>query len=174
MKMPNSTWKRYSSMHGFTLTELIVAVLILGILTTTALPYFRTFIVAQRIKSASFDIMATLIQARSEAIKRNNTVTVAPSGSDWHYGWNVTTVTTAGVTITLSTQSALGSGLTITCFAGGTAVATCPALTYSNNGRLTGAAAPAIQMSSTDTTSANTRCISISLSGLPNSKKGTC
>ena len=152
--------------RGFTMVELMFTVMILAILSAAALPSFRSFIVGQRIKSASFDLMSTLIMARSEAIKRNTNVGVTPTGGSWQNGW---TVAVGGTT--LSQQSALGNGVAAACYSSGT-VAACTALTYQNNGRLSGTA-PSIQLSSTDA-SIDTRCIGIDLSGRPNSKKGNC
>jgi len=160
---------RQNKANGFTLIELMVTIVILAILTTAGLPSFQSFITGQRVKSASFDIMSSLIFARSEAIKRNANVTITPSNNNWQYGWTVN----AGAT-TLNTQSALGNGLNISCYANGTAVTPCPTLTYNNNGRLAGFSAPAIQLSSANGNNASTRCINVDLSGRPSSKKGGC
>ena len=147
-------------LSGFTLVELLITIVIAGILASLAVPSFREFIAGQRIRTASFDIMATLVLARSEAIKRNANVTVTPAGGVWTNGWSVA----AGAT--LNQQSAL-PGLTITC------TGDCNPITYAGNGRLpAGAAAPSFEISSTS--SASVRCISIDLGGRPNSKVGTC
>jgi type IV fimbrial biogenesis protein FimT len=113
--------------------------------------------------------MSSMIMARSEAIKRNANVTVTPTGGSWLNGWTVN----AGGSSVLS-QSTLGGGVSVTCYANGAAVAPCPNLTYTSNGRLIGAAAPSIQLNSTETTSVDTRCISIDLSGRPNSRRANC
>lgn len=159
---------QYRRGEGFTLTELLVVIAIVGIITAVALPSFGSFVAGQRIKSASFDVISMLTLARSEATKRNTNVTVTPTGGSWQSGWTVA----AGAT-TLSTQNAL-TGLTIDCWQGGVASA-CPAnITYANNGRLL-ATSPSFRIfNTTATTSASTRCISIDLSGRPNSKKGDC
>lgn len=158
---------------GFTLTELMVTIVILALLTAAALPSFRPFIVGQRIKSASFDIMSTLMLARSEAIKRNTNVLVTPASGSWLNGWAVSVGGT-----TLSQQAALGNGLAIACYSPGPTVTPCVTLTYASNGRiLPGSTAPSIQLSSTDpnaNAAVTTRCIGIDLSGRPNSKKGNC
>ena len=145
---------------GFTLIELIIVITILGILTTVALPAFTGFIADQRIKTASFDVVATLMLARSEAIKRNTNVTVTPVGSQWDNGWSVT-ATTGGATTTISQQAAY-KNLTIDGPAN---------VTYNTGGRLA-TSASTIEIRNSD--SSSVRCISIDLSGRPNSKKVAC
>jgi len=159
---------QYCKNRGFTLAEVLVVVAIAGILTAVAVPSFGPFIAGQRIKSAAFDMMSTLTLARSEATKRNTDIVITPTGGNWQNGWTV-----ANAATTLSTQNAL-KGLSIDCWSGA-ATATCPAsITYTNNGRLS-VASPSFRMfNTTNTTSANTRCISVDLSGRPNSKKGNC
>jgi len=67
--------------QGFTLVELMVAVAILGILVTLAAPSFNSFIDKYRVKRAADTISAFLINAKSEAVKRNTSVRVVITGS---------------------------------------------------------------------------------------------
>lgn len=165
MLKSNPTLPQHRKDRGFTLIELMVTVFILGILTSMALPSYREFIINQRIKSTSFDLMSSINLARSEAIKRNAPVSVTPTSSDWAKGWTVY----AGASM-LSQQSAQ-LGLTIGCFIGSPlAAAACSAINFMNNGRSLNT--QSIQISNVATTSV--RCISIDLSGRPNSKKGNC
>ena len=144
--------------RGFTLTELMVTVTIAAILLAIGIPSFRSFILGQRVKTASFDTGYTLTLARSEAIKRNSDVVITPASGGWQNGWTVTNGDT-----TLSQQAAY-PGVTIT--------SSVTSLTYSNSGRLTGTVNPTFEIS--DINDASTRCITVNLSGLPTSKLGTC
>ena len=86
---------------GFTLTEAIIVVAILGILATIGLPSMRDLIASSRQKGIASDLYASLIFARSEAIKRNSSVDVIPSvTTNWGAGWSVrVTGTTANLTV---------------------------------------------------------------------------
>ncbi len=156
---------RHSWGLGFTLTELLITIVIVGILATVAIPAFTGFIANQRIKTASFDLMSALSLTRSEALKRNtDVVTVTPAIGGWHDGWTVTATTVGGVVTTLNQQAAFrGLTITKTPFAGG--------VTYNNSGRLSGAATTFSISNDSNTTH---RCIEINISGRPNSKVGAC
>jgi type IV fimbrial biogenesis protein FimT len=166
--------------RGFTLLELMVTVAIAIILMTVAFPSFRSFMDGQRIKTASFDIIAMLTLARSEAVKRNAQITATPTNNDWGQGWLVTAQQGTN-TVILSQQSSMSSSsITITCLQGTPLTPqTCAPIVYDYSGRLAaGSAAQSIQILSsamaTGPTNPNSRCISIDLSGRPMSKKGTC
>ena len=145
---------------GFTLMEVMVTVMIAGILAAFAVPSFRNMMVDQRIKGAGFDLTAALTLARSEAIKRNGSVTITPAsgGTSWAAGWSVT----AADNSIILTQGTLGD-VTIT---GPTSIV------YNRSGRST--AAVILQLSSPDTGSTvSPRCISVGLTGQPKSVVGT-
>ncbi len=164
--------------RGFTLIEMMVTILILVILTMAALPSFQSFIAGQRIKNTAFDIMAMLTLTRSEAIKRNAQVTSTPGGNDWTQGWSITA---AGGTLINKQDPLPTSNIIVTCLQGTALlpVTPCNAITYNASGRIANGQQQAIQITSTTTTSGDgtgggMRCITIDLSGRPNSKKGTC
>ncbi len=164
--------------RGFTLIEALVVMVLLAILTTIAFPAYRSFVVGQRVKNTSFDIMSMLTLTRSEAIKRNSAVTATPTNGDWAQGWSVTTAT--GTVI--NHQDPLPAGnVTITCYQGTppTTPAACVAIGYNQSGRITNSQQQAIEIkgqgaSATDGTGGGARCIRVDLSGRPNSEKGTC
>src|SRR3990167_8877400 len=73
--------------QGFTLIELIIALIIVGILVTMAVPVFNSFIQNHRISSSSDQLYYYLQYARSEAIKRSANIYISfNTGDSWCYG----------------------------------------------------------------------------------------
>lgn len=66
---------------GFTLVELMVAVSILAVLTTLALPDLRQFVVSNRLSSDVNSFVGLVNYARSEAIVRNQDVVICPKSN---------------------------------------------------------------------------------------------
>ncbi len=75
---------------GFTAIEMLVVVAIVVILASIAMPSFADFTVNQRLRLASYDLVADLTFARGEAVKRNGSVTIARAGTSWAGGWTIT------------------------------------------------------------------------------------
>jgi type IV fimbrial biogenesis protein FimT len=89
---------------GFTLIELMVALAVGSVLLSFALPSFRSYIQDQRVRAGAESFYGALTLARSEAIKRNAAVTLAPrSGTDWSQGWKITA---SGISAPLQQQAA--------------------------------------------------------------------
>ncbi len=82
-------WGSPRPVTGFTLVELMIVVIVVGVLAAVAAPSFADLIRSQRVKTAANDLASALIFARSEAVKRNADVTVSKSGSSWSDGWTV-------------------------------------------------------------------------------------
>ncbi len=143
----------------------MIVVAIMGILLGVGVPSFRSMIINQRIKSASFDLYSTLMAARSEALTRNTTVTITPNSGNFRNGWNVTAVISS-TTVTLKSQNAFATGMTFT---------NAPAsIIYNSTGRVAAAVAP-ITLSATGASGSSVgRCISVDLSGRPVTAKGNC
>jgi len=74
---------------GFTLVELLIVLILVGILATLAAPNLRDFVTRNRMKTAASDLHFSIAFARSEAIKRNAAVTIEQNGGDWAAGWSV-------------------------------------------------------------------------------------
>ena len=144
-----------SAQRGFTMIELMVTVTIIAIMLGIGVPSFRDFVAGQKVKSASHDLRTALVLARSEAIKRNAEVTVAPIVADsWVSGWTVKAAAT-----TLHQQQA-PSGVTFSQTPSG--------VIYKANGRP--AAASKFQVAGTSTT----KCVKVDLTGIPSSQSGAC
>ena len=81
--------------NGFTLIEMLVAVLILGVLLLVAAPGFSDLISNNRMVSEVYVLRATLSHARSEALARRAPVVVCPTtdglacadSNDWSTGY---------------------------------------------------------------------------------------
>lgn len=67
---------------GFTLIELLVTLSIAAILLTVAVPNFITFVQNNRLATQANDLVTMLNYARSEAVKRNQRITVCSRATD--------------------------------------------------------------------------------------------
>jgi type IV fimbrial biogenesis protein FimT len=159
---------------GFTIIELMVSLVVLGILVTVAIPSFNDLVLSTRIKSAASDLYGALSLARSEAIKRNANVTVGPltGGAEWANGWQVK----VGATV-LATHGAV-TNLRVDCPTG---TACTQSLTYSRNGRLSsGTVTLSVDLISPPTPRrVPMRCVTIDVSGrvnvtADNNRDGNC
>jgi type IV fimbrial biogenesis protein FimT len=151
--------------RGFTVVELMITIAIAAILMGLGVPSFRAFISGQKVKTGSYELMTSLVIARSEAVKRNASVTLTPTSSTaWANGWAVT-----GGGATLHSQEAI-QGLTITTYTDSTCAtaATVASIVFNNTGR---AAASSCYKFTADHTS-NARCVKVDLTGIPSS--GSC
>lgn len=91
--------------RGFTLIELMVGILVLAILLGIAVPSFRDASLSSRLTGYSNDMVASVMLARSEAIKRNVQVVLCSAAppadpddpvmcsgdANWEIGWVVGT-----------------------------------------------------------------------------------
>jgi prepilin-type N-terminal cleavage/methylation domain-containing protein len=75
--------------RGFGLIELIVAMMVIGILASIAVPSMREMSRRMTVTSTNNDIVGALATARAEAAKRGAWVAVIGPGADWSTGWIV-------------------------------------------------------------------------------------
>lgn len=161
LKQANGNFKVKRFSVGFTLIELMIVVSILVILAAVATPSLKNMINYQRVKSASYELFSSLVVARSEAVKRNGNVTLTAVSGGWQNGWQIT----AADGSIIKNHGALTS----------LNVSVAPtSIIYKRTGRLSATASPSFQIDINPADTNFTRCISIELSGLPRTKKGSC
>jgi type IV fimbrial biogenesis protein FimT len=136
---------------GFTLIEIIVALGVVGLLTTVAVPRLTEFLASQQVKSGALDFQTALVFARSEAIKRNAAVTIAALQADLAGGWEIA----QGATV-LRRQAAIPN---VTLSGPSTTV------TFDGDGRLSGSGRLIYQVSSVTSDAVTKRCVVLDLSG---------
>jgi len=161
MKTTARLLKRHA--RGFTLVELMVTIGVAAILAGIAAPGYATFIATSGAKNAAMQLTADLSAARSEALKRNTNVVVAPVASDWRNGW---TVTVGGSE--LFKRNALANGVTVSAPTTG--------VTFLPTGRIDENAIDSNarwQVSAT-TSGVTPRCILLTPTGAARSKQGAC
>ncbi len=84
-------------MRGFTLTELMIVLMIIAIIAAIAVPGFSTLMQRTRLKTYANELVSSVYLARSEAIKRDATVRLCASSNgsscngagSWQQGWIV-------------------------------------------------------------------------------------
>ncbi len=85
--------------RGFTLVELIITVSLVAILTSIAIPGFRTTMLGMKGSSIADKLIGAMNYVRSEAISRNQRITLCASldglacdnaATNWNNGWIAT------------------------------------------------------------------------------------
>ena len=134
---------RIKIIRGFTLIELMVTILVLGIFMAIAMPDFTAVIENDSITNMSNDLITSLNMARSEAIKRDVPVSVCATadntysscGANWDLGWIVFVNPTGGSV--LSNTAAAPLLRTIAVTNQNATISTAPAvdiITYNGSG----------------------------------------
>ncbi len=62
---------------GFTVIELIIVIALIGLAAVVGIPYFKKIFQRTQLRSDAYEIQATLIAARMNAVKRNVPATVS-------------------------------------------------------------------------------------------------
>lgn len=151
--------------RGFTAVEALTVLAVIAVLAAVALPSLANVLAGQRLRAAGTDLMSSLLLARSEAIKRNTQVVVAPrSAGDWKSGWRVATVATNEQ---VDRKEALGVRVD---------VALAPlSIVYERNGRLGIAGIAQVEFRDSEAQpGVHARCVLIDPSGLPRLQVGGC
>lgn len=150
-------------MSGFTAIELMVTLTVLAVLVSLAVPSFKELVAAQRLRTASFDLRSDLVFARSEALKRNQNVTIAPRlDGGWQTGWVVILDSTA---TELRTRNGVGAGVTVDSAA--------DAITFNGGGRVSSPAGT-VQIDLAAAAAHIARCLLLDPAGMPTTRADAC
>ncbi len=149
--------------HGFTIIELMVVLVVMGLLMTVGVPSFRALMADNQANNSAQEMLYALQLARAEAVKRNQMVSLCPSSDqtsctgsgNWHVGW-IMFLDTSGNGVRDSSeqiiriQNPLDTTVTLT---GPTAIQ------YATGGYLEPAATQSIQASATGSTNSKWVCL---------------
>ncbi|ERP86869.1 MAG: GspH/FimT family pseudopilin [Pseudomonadales bacterium] len=76
---------------GFTIVELVVSLLVLGVLLAFAIPSYQGVIASNALRTSTADLITALNLAKMQSVSLRQQVTVAPvTAGDWESGWVVT------------------------------------------------------------------------------------
>ena len=139
---------------GFTLTELLITVSIAAILLTLAVPSFTNLILTQNVRAGATDLQTSLIFARSEAIKRAESVSMIPTGGNWKNGW----------TVQLADGTVLRNEAPLNAELGSMSGST---ISYQSDGHLPPPAPRTIKLYMPANSQITARCLVVDLSGRP-------
>jgi type IV fimbrial biogenesis protein FimT len=152
-------------LSGFTLIELMVTLTVVAIMAGIGVPSFKSFIAGQKVKTASYDLMTSLMLARSEAVKRNTGVALTPdSATAWGGGWTVT----AGATTLYQQQAMPGVTITPKDPANPAAATGLASVDFGASGR------PAAKAYFEVAGTSAVKCIKVDPTGIPSSTQGAC
>jgi type IV fimbrial biogenesis protein FimT len=151
------------ALGGFTLVEGLIVMTVLGLLLAAALPSFAEFGRNQRLRAAAYDLVADLLLARSEAIKRASPVSVVPVAG-WNGGWTVRVDGGLHAGTVVQRRDGPGEGID---------VARLGAIAFDRDGRLLGGGTARIPIADGPSRVVK-RCIVVDLSGMPASRSGPC
>lgn len=154
---------------GVSLIELMIAISILAIILFLGVPSFQSFFESSRARTISNDMTATLQLARSEAIKRRETVTVcvrnadgsdcSASSTDWNDGWLIIDSNNNPIRVWAPLSSNInGNGLD----------GSLANLSFDRSGSASQAATFEVNVVN------NERCINIAITGRVNVSQGVC
>ena len=153
--------------RGFTVIELMIAIMILGVLVTIAAPSFAEILKQNRLAAQTNSIIASLNYARGETINQGTDVFITPNtaGTNWSGGWAVRSGTAGGPILR-----------TFDGFQNATLTASSATINYQADGSITGGAAVTLTVtpSNCDTGDNDLRVVTIALSGQTSSAPAAC
>lgn len=151
--------------HGFTLMEALIVIMIIGALAAFGFPAMTKFLQTQAVRSASYDLFADLIFARSEAIARGVNVTfTSNNGTDWKGGWTINATGAADNPIRV--QSPQSDQIVMT--------GSVSTFSFERTGRADNTVTVSIVPVDATTQTYMKRCIRLDPSGRPKSAEGAC
>lgn len=77
---------------GFTLVEMMITLVILGLLITIGIPSLSDFVASQKVRTTASDMIADMALARAEAIKESRSSLVervSGATNTWKDGWRI-------------------------------------------------------------------------------------
>jgi type IV fimbrial biogenesis protein FimT len=155
--------------RGLSLVELLVGLVVLSVLVSVAAPSFSRMVAEQRLRQVGSELRISLATARSEAVKRNEAVSLIKQGSDWSTGWCIEAGKTSNCSAQPIQQFNVASDQ-ITVLKDGAAAGT--EINFNAWGRVT--SCPEFLLSTTAAGSACALCLVVTTDGRVESHSGSC
>ena len=155
--------------RGLSLVELLVGLVVLSVLVSVAAPSFSRMVAEQRLRQVGSELRISLATARSEAVKRNEAVSLIKQGSDWSTGWCIEAGKTSNCSAQPIQQFNVASDQ-ITVLKDGAAAGT--EINFNAWGRVT--SCPEFLLSTTAAGSACALCLVVTTDGRVESHTGSC
>jgi len=155
--------------RGLSLVELLAGLVILSVLVSVAAPSFSRMVAEQRLRQVGSELRISLATARSEAVKRNESVSLIKQGSDWSTGWCIEAGKTSNCSAQPIQQFNVASDQ-ITVLKDGATAGT--GISFNPWGRVT--SCPEFLLSTTAAGSACALCLVVTTDGRVESHTGSC
>jgi type IV fimbrial biogenesis protein FimT len=159
--------------NGFTLVELMLAVIIIAFLATIAVPAFKDLTLRNKLTASANEVLKSVLLARAEAVKRNTTVSTCAPGADttvWATACDGTDTTwTSWATIARNGNNGAGSSVlashSLDDLGGQVKIQNASSITFGGDGIAMTGAGPVVgtiaDIYSNELDSDNHRCVSI-------------
>ena len=155
--------------RGLSLVELLVGLVVLSVLVSVAAPSFSRMVAEQRLRQVGSELRISLATARSEAVKRNEAVSLIKQGSDWSTGWCIEAGKTSNCSAQPIQQFNVASDQ-ITVLKDGATAGT--EINFNAWGRVT--SCPEFLLTTTAAGSACALCLVVTTDGRVESHAGSC